>query len=410
MQKLSARTNADSSIHRFSSTATRWMTAIWAAGPPKLEAATRSQAFTASANGTSPGPFAPLTCPVSFVVDRLTRGVYLPTMESDTLILTRRDVSEMLDMGDCITAVERAFLMYGNGQVPAPAVASVHVREGGFHIKAGVLPVGERLYFAAKTNGNFPGNPARNGLPTVQGTLVLCDAIRGSPLAVIDSIAITALRTAAATAVAARHLALAGASKLAIIGCGLQGDMHVQALSLVMPLASLVLFDINQDSATALARRLEPHLGAKISIADSPRAAARDADVCVTCTTSTGFLLHAADIAPGTLVAGVGVDSEGKRELAPDLLTMCRVVVDVRSQCASFGDLHHAIAAGTMTPADVHAELGEVVAGTKPGRESADDMIVFDSTGMALQDVAAAALVYEHAVAAGRGLRVAFNS
>ena len=125
-------------------------------------------------------------------------------MESGTLILTRRDVRETLDMRECIDAVERAFQLHGSGQATPPAVASVPVSGGGFHIKAGVLPFGERSYFVAKTNGNFPGNPERNGLPTVQGTLVVCDGERGIPLAVMDANEITALRTAAATAVAAK--------------------------------------------------------------------------------------------------------------------------------------------------------------------------------------------------------------
>ena len=138
---------------------------------------------------------------------------------SGVLILTRGDVRELLDMRECIDAVERAFRLYGAGQVPAPAVASVQVPGGGFHVKAGVLPHGDRSYFVAKTNGNFPGNPARNGLPTVQGTLVVCNAELGSALALMDAIEITARRTAAATAVAAKFLARPEASKLAIIGC-----------------------------------------------------------------------------------------------------------------------------------------------------------------------------------------------
>jgi ornithine cyclodeaminase/alanine dehydrogenase-like protein (mu-crystallin family) len=151
-------------------------------------------------------------------------------------------------------------------------------------------------------------------------------------------------------------------------------------------------------------------LGFAVAIAASPGSAAQGAEVCVTCTTSREFLLHAADVDRGAFVAGVGVDWEQKRELAPDLLSNSRVVVDVLGQCAAFGDLHHAIEAGVLTASDVHAELGEVVAGRKRGRESGDDVIVFDSTGMALQDVAAAALVYERAVAAGRGTRVTFNN
>ena len=311
-------------------------------------------------------------------------------------------------MGKCIEAVERAFRLYGAGQASAPAVASVHTANGGFHMKAGILPVGEQLYFVSKTNGNFPGNPARNGLPTVQGTVVVCDAELGTPLAVMDSIEITALRTAAATAVAAKYLARPDASRLAIIGCGLQGEMHLQALPIVRPPSRIALYDVNADAAKSLADKAS-HLRIPVTIASSPSEAAAGADLCVTCTTSTKFLLRARDVAPGSFVAGVGVDWERKRELAPSLLEQSKLVTDVTAQCAAFGDLHHAIGAGTLTVDSVHAELGAVVAGKKPGRESDAELIVFDSTGMALQDVAAAALVYERAREAGRGTLVDFG-
>jgi ornithine cyclodeaminase/alanine dehydrogenase-like protein (mu-crystallin family) len=306
-------------------------------------------------------------------------------------------------MAECITAVERAFRLHGSGDAGSPAVASVHVDNGAFHVKAGVLPVGDRSYFVAKTNANFPGNPARHGLPTVQGTLVVCDADRGMPLALMDANEITALRTAAATAVAAKHLARPSAGSLAIIGCGLQGDQHCRALSLVRQVSKVTLYDVNTDAARALASRVERDLRVPVAIAVSPAEAARGADLCVTCTTSTEFVLAADDVAAGTFVAGVGVDSERKRELAPALLGRSKLVVDVLTQCATFGDLHHAIDAGSITPDDVHAELGAVVAGLRPGRESDDEVIVFDSTGMALQDVAAASLVLERALVAGRG-------
>ena len=328
--------------------------------------------------------------------------------DSGTLILTRSDVRDTLDMAECIEVVERAFELHGSGQAPPPAVASLRVPYGGFHVKAGVLPAGNRSYFVAKTNGNFPGNPERNGLPTVQGTLVVCDADQGTPLAVMDAGEITAIRTAAATAIAARYLARADASTLGIIGCGLQGHMHIRALSLVRPVARLVLHDVNTDAARQLADTVARDTSLPVSIASSPREAAAGADICVTCTTSTSFLLGADDVAPGTFVAGVGVDWEQKRELSPGLLKRATVVVDVLSQCAAFGDLHHAIEAGVLTRDSVHAELGEIVAGRKPGRTSASDLFVFDSTGMALQDVAAATLVYERAVAAGRGTMVNF--
>ena len=331
----------------------------------------------------------------------------LRTPDHGTLVLTRSDVRELLDMAECIEAVERAFRLHGNGEAGAPAVASVLVDRGAFHVKAGVLPVGNRAYFAAKTNANFPGNPASHGLPTVQGTLVLVDAFLGMPLAMMDANEITALRTAAASAVATKFLARQDASRLAVIGCGIQGYQNVHALSLVRRLSHVTLYDVRPDAAQSLADRIVAEFSLPVSIAPSIPGAVAEADMCVTCTTSSEFLLD--EVEAGTFVAGVGVDSERKRELSPGLLGRSKVVVDVLAQCMVMGDLHHAIDAGAVTTNDVHAELGQVVAGRRPARESDDEVIVFDSTGMALQDVATAAVVYERALARNCGLAVNFS-
>jgi ornithine cyclodeaminase/alanine dehydrogenase-like protein (mu-crystallin family) len=329
-------------------------------------------------------------------------------MSHSTLILTGADVRRLLDPTACLEAVEQAFRRHGQGLAGNPAVASVPVAGGGFHVKAGVLDVGGGSYFVSKTNANFPENRVARDLPTIQGTLVIHDARSGAPLAVMDSIEITALRTAAATGVAARHLARHDATTLAIIGCGLQGERHARLLPLVRQITRAVVFDASVVAARRLASMIETDLRIPSAVASSPAEATREADICVTCTTSREFLLNASHVSAGAFVAGVGVDNEDKKELAPDLLARARVVVDVTGQCAAFGDLHHAIDAGVMTPADVHAELGSVVAGVRPGRESGADIIVFDSTGMALQDAAAAAMVFERARAAGAGIAVDF--
>lgn len=139
------------------------------------------------------------------------------------LVLSRRDVLDLLTLPHCIAAVEAAFRLHAEGRSLGPGVLGVHAGDGGFHIKAAGL-VGEQRYFAAKTNANFPDNPRRFGRPTIQGTVVLSDATMGEPLAVMDSGSITALRTAAATAVAARYLARSDARTATIVGCGAQGS------------------------------------------------------------------------------------------------------------------------------------------------------------------------------------------
>jgi len=304
---------------------------------------------------------------------------------SDVLLLSRADVASLLDLDDCIAAVERAFAMLGRGELPPPAIAGVHAAGGAFHIKAAIA--GGR--FAAKINANF-----FDAVPRIKGVVMLADAADGTPLAIMDSIEITILRTGAATAVAAKTLARRDARTALICGCGLQGRIQAKALARVRPIERFFALDADRERAASFAREI----GAEVVEEVVP------ADVVITCTPSRAPFLER--VAPGTLVAAVGADSEEKSELAPALLAASKVVTDVTEQCATIGDLHHAIAAGTMTRDDVYAELGEIVAGRKPGRERDDEVIVFDSTGMALQDVAAASIVYDRAVERGVGVRV----
>jgi ornithine cyclodeaminase/alanine dehydrogenase-like protein (mu-crystallin family) len=200
-----------------------------------------------------------------------------------TLILTRRDVVELLSLDACIDAVEGAFRLHAEGRTLGPAVASVHAEKGGFHIKAAALR-GEPSYFAAKTNANFPDNPRRFGLPTIQGTLVLADADNGAPLAVMDSASITTLRTGAATAVAARYLARRDARTVTVVGCGVQGEIQLAALAAVLPLERAWMVDADHGRAEQAASRSATRLGLRVEAAKDLRAALRESDVCVTCT------------------------------------------------------------------------------------------------------------------------------
>lgn len=286
--------------------------------------------------------------------------------------------------------------LHGLGLAPAPTVAGLHVPGGGFHVKAGVLPL-ERTYFAAKVNANFPANPSSWGLPTIQGVVALFDAERGTPLAIMDSMEITKLRTAAASAVAAKYLARPDADSIALCGCGLQGEAHLRAIALVRPISRAWVTDADQDHAQRFAARMTRVLGIPVTAVARFAEITRLAGILVTCTTSLVPVLFLDDVAPGTFVAAVGADNPDKHEIDPELMKAATVVTDVTTQAEAMGDLHHAIAASTLTRDDVYAQLGEVVAGLKPARRSPDEAIVFDSTGMALQDVAAAVRIYERA-------------
>ncbi len=322
---------------------------------------------------------------------------------TDTLMLSRTDVRELLPMRDCIEALEAAFRAPQDLEVPS-AVLGLHAPAGGFHVKAAGLRLG-RLYVAAKINANFPGNPERHGLPTIQGIVALYDGDDGRPLAVTDSIEVTALRTAAATAVAARVLARRDAKTVALCGCGMQGAYQIRALALVRPISSVWVHDRDRNRAVSLAAKLSAEIGVPVSVADQWQQTARSADIVVTCTTSKSPIVGTDDVRAGTFLAAVGADNPEKQEVDPALLAGSRVFVDSADQAATIGDLHHAIAKGFMGRQDVQAELWEIVAGRKSGRGSDDEITIFDSTGVAIEDVAAAAVVYERALATGRGLR-----
>jgi ornithine cyclodeaminase/alanine dehydrogenase-like protein (mu-crystallin family) len=325
-------------------------------------------------------------------------------MTMAALILTRQDVSSLVTLDDAITAVEQAFRMHGDGQAGDPAVLGVHAAGGGFHVKAATLALA-RPYFAAKLNANFPANRDR-GLRTIQGVISLCDAETGELLALMDSIEITILRTGAATAVAARHLSPARAHVMTVVGCGNQGRVSILAIARVRPIEAAFVWDVDPLRAESLASELASGTGPRVSAIRDWREAARRSDLIVTCTPSTRAFLGTADVRPGAFVAAVGADNPGKQEIEPSLMQSAAVVTDITAQCAAIGDLHHAIAAGVMAAADVRGELGAIVSGRQPGRTDDRDVVVFDSTGTALQDVAVAALAYERAVHAGAGTSI----
>lgn len=321
---------------------------------------------------------------------------------SGSLLLGRRDVERLLTPQVCEEAVAHAFRLLAEGAVPAPAILALHAGPGGFHVKAGLLSA-DRPYFAAKLNANFPENGRRHGLPTIQGVVVLSDASNGAPLAIMDSMSVTALRTAAATALAARHLAPKGWRSLGLCGCGGQAGAQLLALAAAGRPERIAVHDLDAGKAQAFAESLQARLGIAVRASADLASVVRDSEVLVTCTTSRKYFVTREMVRPGTFIAAVGADHEDKQEIEPALLAAAKVVTDVTAQAQAIGDLHHAIAAGVMTAAQVHAELGEIVSGRKPGRTADDEVIVFDSTGTGIQDVAAAIAVYRRAETEGVG-------
>jgi ornithine cyclodeaminase/alanine dehydrogenase-like protein (mu-crystallin family) len=303
------------------------------------------------------------------------------------IVLCRDDLAAIMPFSEYVDAVADAFRMHSLGGAILPAPMHIATSSGGFHVKAGLLPIGPG-YAAFKVNGNFAGNRQQNGLPTIQGGILLFDASTGSPVALLDSIEITIQRTGAATAVAARYLARPESRTVTIFGCGVQGRVQLTAIRHERDIHQIFLVDKDTQAAEAFAGELAGQ-GIDVDVPINPKKAALASDVIVTCTSAHAPFLAADDVRPGTFVAAIGADNPEKSEIEPALMKKARVVTDLTEQASYMGDLHHAISAGAMQVGDVWGELGELVAGTKSGRGSPNEITLFDGSGLGIQDVAA---------------------
>lgn len=322
------------------------------------------------------------------------------------IVLTRSETRNLLTLEECVEAVERAFRERGLGRGLEANRFHVAAGDGAFHVTAGGVGAGAGgPGFGLKVNGRYPPlEPGGN--QRVSGAIFLADATDGRPLALLDSLVVTILRTAAVTTVAVRHLARREPRSALLVGAGTQAEMQVAALALAGGIERLAIHDLAPEKAEALAEKAADR-GLHARSVDDPDAAAREADVVVTVTPARSPVLHG--VAPGCLVVALGADGPGKRELGTGILSGSKVVVDILEQAAYAGELASAIEDGEMGRDDVHAELGEVVAGSKPGRTSPDEVVVFDATGTALQDVATSLLLIRAARELGRGTEIALD-
>jgi alanine dehydrogenase len=287
-----------------------------------------------------------------------------------------------------IDAVERALAGLASGGVRPPKAIAEAVPDGTFHVKTCAGASGDLAkLFVAKVNANFPQNIARHGLPTIQGAILAFDTRCGKLLAIIDSGSVTSIRTAATTAVALRHLAREGSKVATIIGCGAQGESHLKVLAHVLPIETVFMFDIDPARALALASRAQG-MQLPFTVLAIPEFAAGtgQSDVVITCTSSTAPYLEVHHVREGTVVAAVGADNDRKAEIAMSLLEAARIVTDQTEQCLKSGDLRR-LAGRPSGEQGAWSELGDLVT-RGGGRVRGNERVVFDSSGLAVEDLA----------------------
>lgn len=326
------------------------------------------------------------------------------------LILNEDEIRQLISTTEAIDAVEAGFAALAHGKASLPGVInftlpSVHSPEapkGESHVKGAYIA--GALHFVIKVANSFPDNRAL-GLPVGSGLMLAFDAISGLLDAILlDNGYLTELRTGAAGAVATRYLAPSTIQRVAFIGAGTQARFQFRAIAAVRHVSSVSIWSRNPVSADAFAREMVDDSGCDAHVAKTVEEAVRGSDLILTATPSSEPLVMADWVEPGTTLIAVGSDTSEKQELDANLLARADVVIaDRLSQCAEFGEIHHALTAGLIKRKDVTGELGDVIVGRIPGRTANDQIIVCDLTGVGVQDAAIAGLALEKARLSGLG-------
>ena len=323
-------------------------------------------------------------------------------------ILTEKELRAAVSLDiQAVDTVEQAFGALAKGGVAMPPILSMAIEEkhGEVDVKTAYVPGMDA--FAIKASPGFFDNPAK-GLPSLNGLMILFDSDTGIVKAVLlDNGYLTDVRTAAAGAVAARHLAPESFQTAGVIGAGVQAELQLQALALVRSFEKVLVWARNPERAAAYAVKMQEKLGVPVESTDSAQACVRGAQVVVTTTPARSPVLQADWLQPGQHVTAMGSDSPEKNELDPRILTKAgRFICDRRSQSLAQGELRAAVAAGVVGEDFPVDELGEIIIGEKPGRTDNNGITVCDLTGTGVQDTAIANYAYQAASNKGAGTTI----
>ena len=324
----------------------------------------------------------------------------------EILWLSEEDVKSSLTMAEAISAVEEAFREHGLGSAQMPPKSYLHYTKYQGDLRTMPAYLEGMDATGVKVVNVHPENPAR-GIPAVMALVVLHSPKTGAPIAVMGGTHLTEMRTGAAGAVAARYLAREGSRRVGLLGAGAQARTQLLGLAETFEIETVLVADISIERSRSLAGWAERFLAAEYVISSYIRDVC-DADILVTTTPSRRPLVREEWISRGTHINAIGADAAGKEELDPAILKRSKVVVDDIVQASHSGEVNVPLAEALLAPGEIYATIGEVVAGKVPGRVREEEVTVFDSTGLAIQDVATAMGVYSRALARGLGTKLPF--
>lgn len=321
-----------------------------------------------------------------------------------TLLLNKTEVGKCIDLDDVLSAVEEGYKSFSSGKVVMPDFMSI-VKPGthtGFDFKGG-LDMGSGYITMKSSSGGYPDNP-KLGLPTGLNMVYLYAADTSELVCAMDGTWITGCRTAAAGAASVKYLARENAETLCMIGAGNQARRQLRAIARVRDLKQIYVWSYNKEHTEEYAKEMEAELSIPIHVCASAEEAVRPADIVVTATRGRrGPAVKRAWLKPGTHVVAIGSDMPDKQELCTDVFAGAKVVTDSAALCLKNGDTHHAVEEGVIRAEDIYGDIGEIILGNKPGRENQEEITIFDTVGMAIQDTVTAVSIYAKAMKMGLG-------
>ncbi|MDW7726902.1 MAG: alanine dehydrogenase [Candidatus Methanoperedens sp.] len=325
-------------------------------------------------------------------------------MENHVLWLNRNEVESLLDMKGTLKVVEEAFRQHGLGKVQMPPKLYLYFKKHNGDLRTMPAYLEEQDITGVKIVNVHPGNPAKN-LPTVMALVILNSTETGAPLAVMDGTYLTDMRTGAAGGVAVKYLARKNAKTVGLVGTGNQARTQLLAISEVMDIEEVKAVSASEKGTMAFKDEMEKMIGCSITVKKNVKDVC-DCDILVTTTPSRKPVVMNGWIGEGTHINAIGADAAGKEELDPAILRRAKIVVDDIPQASHSGEVNVPLSEGLIAAGDICCEIGGVVAGMKKARTDDSDITVFDSTGLAIQDVVTADMVYRKALEKGVGVRL----
>ncbi|MDY6930943.1 MAG: ornithine cyclodeaminase family protein [Halobacteriota archaeon] len=317
-----------------------------------------------------------------------------------TLILSTDDVKSCADIKAVLEAVEGAFIEYGEGRAIMPPKEYIDLPKGDFRAMPSFIDGAVGLKWVCV----YPDNPKKESLPTVMGVVILCDPDTGYPISVMDGTLVTQLRTGASAGVASKYLARGDSESVGLVGCGAQARTQLKAILANFDIDIIKIYDISRDVVAGFKEYFSDE---NLNILECTIEEVVGCDIISTVTPVREPLVKREWVRSGTHINAIGADAPGKQELDSKIIIDAKVVVDDIRQASHGGEINVPIAENIFKSEDIYATLGEIVSGRKNGRES-DEITVFDSTGLAIQDMATAKVIYQVAKDKGLGILVDF--